>query len=159
MMSGPLKIFLALLRIAAALSLLGPGFSKLGWFASAQPLQQKLTTWAASTPHAFIAKYINFMLPHAGVLSKVVVLGELGLGALLLVGFLTPIAALLAFLMVLQFHFASGMLLTKEYVMGQNGLVYLVIFLVLFAGRAGQALGADGVIGRAATGGGAGQKR
>jgi uncharacterized membrane protein YphA (DoxX/SURF4 family) len=159
MMSGPLKIFLALLRVAAGLSLLGPGLTKLGWFASAQPLQQKLTAWAASAPFPFVAKYVNFMLPHAGALSKVVALGELGLGGLLLVGFLTPVAALLGFLMVLQFHFASGALFTKEYVLGQSGLVYLLMYLVLFAGRAGQALGADGLVGRAVAGGGQQAKR
>ncbi len=154
MMSAPLKVFLALLRLAAGLSLLGPGLKKLGWFASAQPLQQSLTTWAAAAPGSIMAKYIALVQPHAGVLSKVVVLGELGLGGLLIVGFLTPIAAVLAFLMVLQFHFASGAMFTQQYVMGQGGLVYLLMFLVLFAGRAGQALGADGFIGRAVSSGG-----
>jgi uncharacterized membrane protein YphA (DoxX/SURF4 family) len=93
-------------------------------------------------------------------MARLVVLGELGLGTLLVLGFLTPVAALLAFLMVMQFHFASGAMLSKQYVLGQNGLVYLLVYLVLFAGRAGQALGVDAIIGRAVTGGGGqGQKR
>ncbi len=32
--------------------------------------------------------------------------------------------------------------------MGQNGLVYLLIFPVLIAGRAGVELGLDGILGR-----------
>jgi uncharacterized membrane protein YphA (DoxX/SURF4 family) len=157
MMSAPLKVFLALLRIAAGLSLLGPGIQKLGWFSSAEPLQKIFTTWAAST-HPLIPKYVALVQPHAGVLSKVVVLGELGLGGLLLIGFLTPVAALLAFVMVMQFHFASGSMFEAKYVLGQNGLVFLMMFLVLFAGRAGQALGVDGFVGRAVTSGAAQKK-
>jgi uncharacterized membrane protein YphA (DoxX/SURF4 family) len=157
MMSSSLKVFLAFLRVAAGLSLLGPGLGKLGWFGSAQPLHDKLAAWAAAAPYPFVAKYLNFMLPHSGALARVVVLGELGLGALLIVGFLTPIAALLAFVMVLQFHFASGEMLSRHYVLGQNGLVYVFGFLVLFAGRAGQTLGLDGVVGRAVAGGGGAQ--
>jgi uncharacterized membrane protein YphA (DoxX/SURF4 family) len=86
--------------------------------------------------------------------ARLVVLGELGLGALLVVGFLTPVAALLAFLMVLNFQFASGDLFKLAYVNPTGGMVYLLQFLVLFAGRAGQGLGLDGMIGRRVTGGG-----
>ena len=154
MMSAPLKVFLALLRIAAGVSLVLAGVGKLSWFGSAQPLQATFTEWIAKAPTPVIGKYLAFLQPHATALARVVVLGELGLGGLLIVGFLTPIAAVLAFLMVLQFHFASGVWLGKQYVTPGGGLVYLLVFLVLFAGRAGQALGLDGFIGRAVTGGG-----
>ena len=153
MMSAPLKIFLALLRIAAGVSLLLAGLGKLSWFGSAQPLQATFSDWMAKGHSPLIVKYVGFMQPHATALARVVVLGELGLGALLIIGFLTPIAAVLAFLVVLQFHFASGAWLAKTYVAPSGGLVYLLVFLVLFAGRAGQALGLDGFIGRAVTGG------
>lgn len=89
---------------------------------------------------------------------RVVALGELGLGTLLIVGFLTPVAALLAFVMVLQYQFASGALFTKAYFYGQSGLVYLMAYLVIFAGRAGQSLGLDGAIGRSMQGGGGPKK-
>ena len=157
MMSSSLKVFLALLRIAAGLSLIGPGLMKFGWFGSALPLHDQFVNWAAAAPFPFVARYVNFMLPHAGALARVVALGELGLGALLVAGFLTPIAALLAAVMVLQFHFASGVMFDRHYLLGQNGLVYVLCFLVLFAGRAGQVLGLDGVLGRAVAGGGGAQ--
>jgi hypothetical protein len=50
--------------------------------------------------------------------------------------------------MVLNFHFASGALTSLQYLGGQNGLVYLLIFPVLAIGRAGLAFGIDGVLGR-----------
>ena len=56
--------------------------------------------------------------------------------------------ALLALVMVAQFHFASGAMFQGSYITGQNGLVYLLIYPVLIAGRAGIALGLDGILGR-----------
>jgi uncharacterized membrane protein YphA (DoxX/SURF4 family) len=155
-MNRSLNFFLALLRIAAGLSLLMSGVAKVGWFSSSTALHQRLTEWSQAAPYAFVAGYDRAMLAHAGWLARVVVLGELGLGALLLLGFLTPVAALLAFVMVSQFQLASGQMFTKAYLYGQSGLVYLLTYLVLFAGRAGQSLGLDGFIGRSLQGGGGG---
>src|SRR6267143_6011058 len=59
-----------------------------------------------------------------------------------------PLAALLAFFMVLNFQFASGQLFSASYLRGQSGLVYLLTYPVLFFGRAGTALGVDGLIAR-----------
>jgi hypothetical protein len=49
---------------------------------------------------------------------------------------------------VAQFHFASGAMFQSTYFVGQNGLVYLLIFPVLLTGRAGVALGLDGLLGK-----------
>jgi hypothetical protein len=54
---------------------------------------------------------------------------------------------------VLNFHFASGAMLSTDYVTGQDGLVYLLVFPVLLLGRAGLALGVDGLLGRRMAGG------
>jgi uncharacterized membrane protein YphA (DoxX/SURF4 family) len=97
------------------------------------------------------------MIPHHAVLARVVALGELGLGAMLLLGLFTPLASALALLMVLNFHFASGALFSLEYVTGQDGLVYLLLFPVLLFGKAGIALGLDGLLGRRMSGGGKGR--
>jgi len=146
-MSRPLQIFLGLLRIAAGISLLGPGLHKLGWFLH-PALEPYLSGWVSHAPYPFVARYLHFMLPHAAVLARVVALGELGLGAMLVLGFLTPLAAALAFLMVANFHFASGAMLSLDYLTGQDGLVYLFIFPVLLFGRAGLGVGVDGLLGR-----------
>ncbi len=121
-MSRPLQIFLGLLRIAAGVSLLGPGLHKLGWFLH-PALEPHLTGWLAHAPYPFVERYLHFMIPHANLLARVVALGELGLGAMLVLGFLTPLAAALAFIMVANFHFASGAMLSLDYLTGQDGLV------------------------------------
>jgi uncharacterized membrane protein YphA (DoxX/SURF4 family) len=119
----------------------------LGWFTH-PTLEPTLAAWAAHPHNALVAKYLALVTPHHGVFARLVVLGELGLGALLVLGFLTPLAALLAFVMVLNFHFASGQTFALDYVLGQSGLVYLLTFPVLSLGRAGTSLGLDGVLGR-----------
>ena len=39
-------------------------------------------------------------------------------------------------------------MMSLDYLTGQDGLVYLLLFPVLLLGRAGLALGADGLLGR-----------
>jgi len=141
-------VLLALLRIAAGASLLSSGLQKLSWFGSTSSLDQTLADWAAHPANAAVAKYLALVTSHHGLCARLVVLGELGLGALLLVGFLTPLAALLAFVMVLQFQLASGQIFALGYVRGQSALVYLLVYPVLFFGRAGTSLGIDGMLSR-----------
>ena len=146
-MSQRLQVALALLRIAAGISLLGPGLSKLGWFAH-PGLEPILANWAQHAPNGLVHGYLHLVQPHHAGLARIAAVGELGLGTLLVMGFFTPVAALLALVMVAQFHFASGAMFQASYLTGQNGLVYLLIFPVLIAGRAGVALGLDGILGR-----------
>lgn len=145
MTTRALSWMLAFLRIAAGLALVGPGLHKLGWF-SHPGLQDTLTAWAAKAHNPLIVKYLALISPHHPLLARLVVLGELGLGALLVFGLLTPVASLLAFFMVANFHFASGQMLSLDYVTGQSGLVFLLVFPVLFFGRAGTTLGIDGLM-------------
>ena len=147
MRGGGLSICLALLRIATGVSLVGPGLKKLGWFAH-PGLEPTLANFASHAPNGMVTSYLHAVTPHHALLARVVVLGELGLGTLLILGLFTPVAAALAFLMVAQFHFASGAMFQSTYFVGQNGLVYLLIFPVLLTGRAGVALGLDGLLGK-----------
>lgn len=139
---------LALLRIAAGLSLFTSGLQKLSWFGNTAALDQKLADWAQHPANFLVAKYLNFVTPRHGLFAKLVVLGELGLGLLLIVGLLTPLAAVLAFLMVAQFQLAGSQMFSLGYLRGQSGLAYLMIYPVLFFGRAGTVLGLDGVLSR-----------
>jgi uncharacterized membrane protein YphA (DoxX/SURF4 family) len=142
-----LQVVLGLLRIATGISLLGPGLGKLGWFAH-PALEQTLANWAQHAPNGLVVRYLHLVAPHHAALARVAAIGELGLGTLLVLGFFTPVAAVLALVMVAQFHFASGAMFQGNYLFGQNGLVYLLIFPVLIAGRAGVAVGLDGILGR-----------
>ncbi|GAC1553684.1 MAG: hypothetical protein NVS2B9_18520 [Myxococcales bacterium] len=146
-MSRGLQVLLALLRVAAGASLLGPGLHKLGWLRH-PALEQQLASWSAHADNPFIHKYLQLMIPHSAWLARAVAVGEIGIGALLILGLLTPLVSALAFLMVLNFHFASGAMTSLQYLGGQSGLVYLLLFPVLAVGRAGLAFGVDGVLGR-----------
>jgi uncharacterized membrane protein YphA (DoxX/SURF4 family) len=145
MVSRGFTVVLALMRIAAGATLILAGSQKLGWFSSSVPLQQTFAKFQTGAANSLVRQYVAFVAPHAGVLSKVVVLGELGLGTLLVLGFLTPLAALLAFVMTLQFYFAASLPFTKGFYMTGSS-VLLLSFLVIFAGRGGTALGIDGIL-------------
>ena len=148
MVSRGFNLVLALLRIATGLSLLLAGLHKLTWFTHPEELQQAFTNWSQHPANAFVGKTLAALGPHYGGLARVVVLGELGLGALLVAGFLTPLAALLGFLMVLAFYLVGGSLFSLAFLTGQAGLVYLLVFPVLMLGRAGTAIGVDGALSR-----------
>jgi uncharacterized membrane protein YphA (DoxX/SURF4 family) len=147
MLTPGFTLFLAFLRIAAGLSLFTSGLQKLSWFAN-PPLEQKFAEWAAHPGNGMVASYLSFVSGHPALFSRMVVVGELGLGLLLILGLVTPLAALLAFFMVLNFQFASGQLFSVNYLRGQSGLAYLLVYPVLFFGRAGTSLGVDGLIAR-----------
>jgi len=147
MVTRGFSLALAFLRIAAGLSLLMLGLQKLGWFAN-PPLDQKFAAWSAHPANVLVAKYLDFVTPHHSVLARLVVLGELTLGALLIAGFLTPLAGLLAFFMVANFQFAGSAMFSLDYLRNPGGLSYLLVFPLLFFGRAGTALGVDGLIAR-----------
>ncbi len=147
MSSRGLQVLLALLRVAAGASLLGPGLHKLRWFQH-PALEQQLVLWSSHIDNPLVLKYLQIVTPHSAWLARVVAFGELSVGALLVLGLLTPLAAAIAFVMVLNFHFASGAMTSLQYLGGQSGLVYLLIFPVLAIGRAGLAFGIDGVLGR-----------
>lgn len=147
MLTPGFSLFLAFLRIAAGISLFASGMQKLSWFAQ-PPLQQRFAEWAANPANAAVAKYLGFVSQHPAVFSRVVPVGEIGLGLLLIAGLMTPLAAVLAFLMVVNFQFASSQMFSMAYLRGQSGLAYLMIYPVLFFGRAGTTLGVDGLIAR-----------
>ncbi len=100
-MSRGLQVALALLRIATGISLLGPGLNKLGWFAH-PALEPILANWAQHAPNGMVVRYLHLVTPHHAGLARIVAVGELGLGTLLVLGFFTPIAALVAVVMVAQ---------------------------------------------------------
>src|SRR3954470_4364413 len=103
MVTRGLTLWLALLRIAAGISLFSAGLHKLHWFAH-PPLDQRFAEWSQHPANGFVASYLHFVANHPTILGRMVVLGELGLGMLLIAGFLTPLAAILAFFMVLNFQ-------------------------------------------------------
>ena len=64
-------------------------------------------------------------IPGTAVFARLVPLGELAAGVALIVGLWTPLAALLAFVMVLNIHVASGALFGYAFLTNGYGLPVL----------------------------------
>src|SRR5438105_15028846 len=95
MLTPGFSLFLAVLRIAAGVSLFTSGLQKLSWFAQ-PPLQQKFAEWSTHPANDAVAKYLAFVSQYPAVFSRVVVVGEVGLGALLCLALLPHADARLA---------------------------------------------------------------
>ena len=73
-------------------------------------------------------------IPGAPVFARVVPIAELSAGAALILGFRVRLAAILTFLMVLNFHFASDLIFRYSYLINAYGLPILGGLLALAIG-------------------------
>jgi uncharacterized membrane protein YphA (DoxX/SURF4 family) len=110
------------------------GLDKLAWLTDAGLLTKQLNEWLAASPAPSRWYLQTIAIPGASVFARLVVLGELGCGAALLAGFQPRVAALVAIFMVLNFHFAMGVLLQYSYLWNGYGLPVLGGLLALVIG-------------------------
>lgn len=103
---------LSVIRICIGIFFIAEGIGKLRWFTDPSILANQLASWhQALAAGSLSATYLErFAIPYAGIFARLVPLGELCAGVGLLVGFWTPLFALIAFFMALNFQFASGAL-------------------------------------------------
>ena len=105
---------LRLLSVVLGIFLICMGYGKLGWAVDSSLLEDQLRRGGDRAPT--ISKwYIDwFAMPGVPLFARLVLLGELSTG-LAAGGRLPPaLAALAALLMVLNFHFAMGLLFTSR---------------------------------------------
>lgn len=134
---------LVVVRLALAVFLLFEGIGKLPWFADSGRLLQSLNGWLDKAP-ALSRWYLEHVaIPGAPLFARLVPLGELAAAVALLLGVRTRLAAALAFLMVLNFHFASGVLLRYDFFTNGYALPVLggLAGLVIHRGRLPWSLG------------------
>jgi uncharacterized membrane protein YphA (DoxX/SURF4 family) len=126
---------LSLLRIFLGVFFICQGLGKVRWFLDASPLLVQLTNWEHAAPAGtFSAKYLHAVIPYAGLFARLVPLGEIGSGLAMLAGFWTRLFAFVAFLMVLNFHLASGAVFTYGFLSNGFGLPVLGGTLALALG-------------------------
>lgn len=126
-----------MLRVALGVFLIMKSTTKFGWLMDGAPLIARLTAWSAD-PDAFwlSGSYARMLLPGAPVFARLVLFGELAGGLALLAGFWTRPVALLAMLMILNYHLASGGLVAMDFLSEASGLVVVASLLALaFGGR------------------------
>lgn len=102
-----------ILRVSLGIFMIAKGLDKLAWFIHPDILAVKL--------NAFLAKatpgnrwWVTLLLPGVAVFARLVPLGELMGGLAMIFGRYARLAAFLTFLMVLNFHLATGSLFRSE---------------------------------------------
>jgi uncharacterized membrane protein YphA (DoxX/SURF4 family) len=125
---------LTALRLCLGTFFLFEAISKIGWFASSAVLRSRLAEWVESVP-AISRAYINTVcLPGVEIFARLVPLGEFAVAVAFLLGGYTRLAAVLALLMVLNFHFASGVMFEYSYLTNGYGPPVLGGLLALALG-------------------------
>ena len=112
------------------------GVGKLSWFTDSGQLQAALQGWLKDAPPTTRWYLETFAIPGVPMFARLVPLGELAAGAALVVGFWTRLAAGAAFLMVLNFHVASGAIFQYRFLTNGFGLPVLGGLLALAIGGA-----------------------
>jgi uncharacterized membrane protein YphA (DoxX/SURF4 family) len=120
-------IGLLIVRICLGVFFIFSAFSKLRWLMDSSILSGQLALWMHNVaPGSISQSYLQrFAIPGEAILARLVPAGEFICGLALLVGFWTPIFALLAFLMVLNYHVASGAIVHVSFLASPSGLPVL----------------------------------
>jgi uncharacterized membrane protein YphA (DoxX/SURF4 family) len=125
---------LRVLSIALGVFLIFMGLDKLAWFMDSSFLVTRLQEWRGQAPPMARWYLDSIAIPGAPVFARLVPIGELAAGAALLCGIKVRLAASVALLMVLNFHFASDVLLHYSYLTNAYGLPVLGGLLALAIG-------------------------
>jgi uncharacterized membrane protein YphA (DoxX/SURF4 family) len=125
---------LSILRIFLGVFFLFEAIGKIGWFADSAALTRQLSGWL-ETAGPWNRWYLEHVcLPGAAVLARVVPIGEASAAAALLLGAYVRPAAVLALVMVLNFHFASGAMFRYSFLTNGYGLPVIGGLLALAIG-------------------------
>src|SRR5881394_3740754 len=109
-MATPQGRGLVALRLCLGVFFVYEALSKIGWFLDSGPLVKQLEGWLASAGPWNRWYLQGICLPGAPIFARVVPIAEVATGVALLVGAYVRPVAVLAILMVLNFHFSSGQL-------------------------------------------------
>ena len=129
---------LVVLRVCLGVFLIVKSSSKFGWVLDSSPLTARLTKWMAKEDAVEVSRwYAQFLLPGAPIFARLSLIGELGGGIALIVGFHTRLIAALAALMILNYHLATGGLINFEFLSDASGLVVVSALITLALGGGG----------------------
>jgi uncharacterized membrane protein YphA (DoxX/SURF4 family) len=125
-----------ILRISIGTFFLFEGLGKFRWFGDPSILGGQLNEWLESVPrsslsHAYLQR---FAIPGVTYFARLVPLGEMTSGLAMILGAWTPFFALIAFLMALNFEFASGLIFRYSFLTNGYGFPVLGSTLALAVG-------------------------
>ena len=122
------------LTLVIGLFLVLMGSDKTGWLRDTGPLLEELFRWRDLTSGLSLFYLETVAIPGAPVFARVVPIAEMLSGAALIVGFRVRLTALVALLMILNFHFASGLIFTAGYLTNGYGPPVIGSLLALVVG-------------------------
>ncbi len=127
---------LTIIRLSMGVFFLFEGLNKYRWFLDSSILAGRFAGWLDGAAAGSLARWYleHVAIPGTAVFARLVPLGELAAGTALILGVWTPVAAFLAFLMVLNIHVASGALFRYQFLTNGYGLPVLAPLLGLTVG-------------------------
>ena len=134
--AGSSAAALRVLSLSMGVFFLFMGIDKIAWLGDPGLLTTQLRGWheAAPAPSRWYLDHVA--LPGAPVFARLVLAGELAVAIALLTGFKVRLAAVAGLFMVLNFHFAMGVLLRFNYLWNGYGPPVLGSLLALAIGGA-----------------------
>jgi uncharacterized membrane protein YphA (DoxX/SURF4 family) len=131
----PLRIYLGVIFFVAA----WPKLTAAGGFQSR--LEGFLENFAMNNAHGFYRSFLeSAVLPNSGLLTPLVVFGELFVALALITGTATQVASAIAIFFLLNYMLAKGMWFWTP---ASNDAAMIFIGLVLMLGAAGRSFGVD----------------
>lgn len=125
---------LRILSLALGIFLIFMAADKIAWLSDSTILARRLQEWRGMARPAARWYLDTIAIPGAPVFARVVVLAELAAGTALILGTRVRLAAALAFLMVVNFHFAADLIFRYAYLTNAYGLPILGGLLALAVG-------------------------
>jgi uncharacterized membrane protein YphA (DoxX/SURF4 family) len=110
------------------------GLDKVAWFTDHTLLLGLFHEWLDTAPRTTRWYLETIAIPGAPLFARLVPLAELAAGAALVAGAWVRIAATLALLMIINFHFASDLLFHYAYLTNPYGLPVMGGLLALALG-------------------------
>jgi uncharacterized membrane protein YphA (DoxX/SURF4 family) len=125
---------LRVLSVMLGTFLIFMGLDKVAWFTDHTLLLGLFHEWLDTAPRTSRWYLETIAIPGAPLFARLVPLAELAAGAALIAGAWVRIAAMLALLMILNFHFASDLLFHYAYLTNPYGLPVMGGLLALALG-------------------------
>jgi uncharacterized membrane protein YphA (DoxX/SURF4 family) len=127
---------LRVLSLCLGVFLVFEGLGKLAWLSDSGPLSGTLDGWLGSATPTSRWYLETFAIPGVPMFARLVPIAEMLGGAALILGIWPRLAAAAAFLMVLNFHVASGAIFQHRFLTNGFGLPVLGGLLALAIGGA-----------------------
>jgi thiosulfate dehydrogenase [quinone] large subunit len=132
-------------RLYAGYFFLRYGLEKLGGGFGGAALHETLAKWAAGEAYDFYVPFLQKVaIPHAGIFAHLVTFGEMAVGAALLLGCASRLAALGGIFLCLNFLLAGGTPILSV----EQPAVFILLLVTVYATAAGRVLGLDSLLKR-----------